>query len=112
MKYIALVTALLLLQSAAASAAERSKEWLHNVHIVGETYPDKPKVLKLLGKPDKVGNVVVSDPSHYAPLQPLYCAKPKSGTALQSWRYRIGQDSYVFYFQGDKMVCFASVFNG
>jgi len=111
MKHLCSLAVLLLTPVCAVSGSStRSGSWHHNLHEVGESYPDKTAAASLLGRPDKIESVVVVRPARYAPYQPLACANPVAGTVLESWHYRSEEAklTYLLYFQGDAMVCFAT----
>jgi len=112
MKHRVLIIAFMLTSFGDAAAGPRSREWQHNLHTVGETYPNPSTVRRLLGQPDHIGEITVLDSSHYAPFQPLVCARPKPGTILSVWRYCGTKEAFLVYFQANDMVCYTADLRG
>ena len=108
------IAVLVLLSAAANPAPRHSWPWVNNLHTVGESSPSIVETKQLLGPPDSTSSVIVKDPEHYAPFQPLICLRPKRGTALAVWEYREPRDkiTYFLYFFRGRKVCLTSVVDG
>lgn len=88
-------------------AGERDDAWYKNSHFVGETYPEKSKVLRLLGNPDRQIDFVFEGGGSSNSL--IQCKRPAVGTRIVGFFYSLESKEvgYWLFFHDNELLCFS-----